>query len=326
MDTDPVDMLNVVVQQAKAWRHVVIAVTAVRRIDESDGATFDRVLAEYKSLYSVLCQSGGAVMMGPLPTGPRLPPLTDEEADLMLARLAVHFNEPVMPVSQYCEKLRLWERAINMRVERTQLALYPGMDSPMSTEDGQKVWSLYQQETGNVAALDADRSIAVQAMIADEHFAESITNVFQQITKSALLARLIYGGEDLREIMCPDHKGSWSGRAWADESKGEKACGCNTDGNVTGWLPNPPRHFTVNGKLVTVRRSTVTHSDILRFAFGRTVNVYQVVQITWTAGSTHGHLANGEDVELRPGMEFETDPPGALVVEATRAVREGDIP
>lgn len=53
--------------------------------------------------------------------------------------------------------------------------------------------------------------------------------------KSALLGRLIYGGEKLRTKRCPVHDGKWSGCAW------NLTCGCgdNADGsggNVTGWL------------------------------------------------------------------------------------------
>lgn len=48
-----------------------------------------------------------------------------------------------------------------------------------------------------------------------------------QIRKSCLLARMIYGGEDLRTRECPDHKGQWSGI-------GVCRHGCEE----TGWIPN----------------------------------------------------------------------------------------
>jgi hypothetical protein len=52
------------------------------------------------------------------------------------------------------------------------------------------------------------------------------------ITKSSLLARVIYGGEGLRTERCPIHEGRWSGLEWTDN-----ACphGCQ----LTGWLPQP---------------------------------------------------------------------------------------
>ena len=54
------------------------------------------------------------------------------------------------------------------------------------------------------------------------------------ILKSCLLDRLIYGGEKLRENMCPIHKGHWSGCNLEGE-----ACDCAHDSCITGWLQNP---------------------------------------------------------------------------------------
>lgn len=52
------------------------------------------------------------------------------------------------------------------------------------------------------------------------------------LSKSALAARLVYGGERLRTRECPEHKGRWSGVEFP-----EKRCphGCQ----YTGWLPEP---------------------------------------------------------------------------------------
>jgi hypothetical protein len=55
------------------------------------------------------------------------------------------------------------------------------------------------------------------------------------IAKSCLLDRLIYGGETLRENMCPIHKGHWSGC----DITGENVCECAHDTCITGWLQNP---------------------------------------------------------------------------------------
>ena len=56
------------------------------------------------------------------------------------------------------------------------------------------------------------------------------------LMKSNLAARLVYGGEKVRETPCPKHKGRWSGCVW-----GDAACieGCMWGSNVTGWLPEP---------------------------------------------------------------------------------------
>jgi hypothetical protein len=51
------------------------------------------------------------------------------------------------------------------------------------------------------------------------------------IGKSNLLYRLLYAGENVRNIPCPIHKGKWSG-CFADPP-----CECSSYGNVTGWLP-----------------------------------------------------------------------------------------
>ena len=54
------------------------------------------------------------------------------------------------------------------------------------------------------------------------------------IAKSCLLDRLIYGGERIREKMCPTHKGRWSGC----NITGEEPCECQHDTCITGWLRN----------------------------------------------------------------------------------------
>lgn len=64
---------------------------------------------------------------------------------------------------------------------------------------------------------------------------ESAQFVFLQIIKSNLLARVLYGGQEVRTVPCPVHKGRWSGCAIASETECKGAC---MDGsNVTGWLP-----------------------------------------------------------------------------------------
>lgn len=107
------------------------------------------------------------------------PPLTDEQAAQMLARLADHFGEPVMPVSRYCDALRTWSRCM---LERHGYASRAG---------------------------------------------RAVAYVELQIRKSNLLARLIYGGEELRTRECPRHRGRWSGVGVCRHGCGE-----------TGWIPN----------------------------------------------------------------------------------------
>lgn len=54
----------------------------------------------------------------------------------------------------------------------------------------------------------------------------------RDISKSGLLARLIYGGEKLRTVMCPVHRGEMDTAMWIGASP---ACKHGCQG--TGWLP-----------------------------------------------------------------------------------------
>lgn len=72
----------------------------------------------------------------------------------------------------------------------------------------------------------------------DAKFAEMVSRVFLQISKSNLLSRLIYDGESLRTEPCPVHQGRWSGCVWDDQPCPCQATQAGQFGiNVTGWLP-----------------------------------------------------------------------------------------
>lgn len=65
-------------------------------------------------------------------------------------------------------------------------------------------------------------------------FAKHWNYIRLAISKSNLLHRLFYGGEDLRTEECPIHKGKWSGCKLPKEMECKGVC---ADGfNVTGWL------------------------------------------------------------------------------------------
>lgn len=53
------------------------------------------------------------------------------------------------------------------------------------------------------------------------------------VSKSCLLDRLIYGGEELRTKKCPEHDGHWSGCSFLAECPH----GCSFGANLTGWIP-----------------------------------------------------------------------------------------
>ena len=134
---------------------------------------------------------------------PQQPPeLTPEQVAEMEAALAAHYNEPVRPVSQYCQAFRVWRAALREAIERG--------DFDERGELGLRTKEHYQEVIDGLA----------QAELA--------------IYKSNLLARLIYGGQELRTEKCPVHQGHWSGWAWGDE------CECQDGPDITGWLPVKP--------------------------------------------------------------------------------------
>lgn len=147
--------------------------------------------------------------------------LSDDEVKDMLGRLARHFGEPVMPIGQYCAALRLWHSALTQKVERLQAA----KDRGEKTIAASAVWGRDVETT----LRDA------------RDFADKVSFVFLQISKSNLLARLLYSGESLRSELCPVHQGFWSGCTWHDKDEDNCACQRMQDGsidsNVTGWLP-----------------------------------------------------------------------------------------
>lgn len=124
--------------------------------------------------------------------GPDDPKWTPEQAKAMLAKLSAHYGEPVKPISHYCKAFYTWQRAIE---------------------------TAYRQETEPYTKLSF------------ENMVRDIRSVALYVSKSNLLARLLYIGEELRTEPCPIHKGHWSGCAWE-----ESACPyCMSGSNITGW-------------------------------------------------------------------------------------------
>jgi hypothetical protein len=126
--------------------------------------------------------------------------LTAEQVAEYTDALTRHYGEPVRPVSAYCEAFRAWSKAVGEKVKRLQ--------------DG----------TERGYAHDREQWEQINA---------ALGRLMIPIAKSNLLARLIYGGEKLRERMCPIHKGQWSGCSYHES---DFACGCGAGANITGWL------------------------------------------------------------------------------------------
>lgn len=119
--------------------------------------------------------------------------LPDADVTAMLAALSAHFGEPVLPASRYCAAFDAWATAIERAATKPACG---GCDT-----------------CGSINPFP---------------WAEHIGAIRIAIGKSSMLARLIYGGETLRTVPCPEHKGHWSGITWE-----QPACGCD----LTGWLP-----------------------------------------------------------------------------------------
>ena len=84
------------------------------------------------------------------------------------------------------------------------------------------------------------RAVGENGYGADHRLPEAIAQVELAVSKSNLLARLIYGGEELRTKKCPVHNGHWSGCIFETPicATPEYPDGCLSGADVTGWLPS----------------------------------------------------------------------------------------
>ena len=139
-------------------------------------------------------------------------PLTDEEAEAMLKRLARHFHEPVLPIKQYCAALEAWRKAIHDRADHAKRELYPNIHADYYQDPTLKplAEAAYKQYSADKAAgnryelarkegrMPDQRDYAINALRDYESASESVGYVFLQIHKSCLLDRLLYMGQKLR--------------------------------------------------------------------------------------------------------------------------------
>lgn len=116
--------------------------------------------------------------------------MTDTEAEAMLLALRAHYGQPVLPMSRFCSAIRTWFRCI---------------------------------EEENKDATDADPGHGYA-------YSKLLRRIDIDISKSSLLARLLYGGQSLRKTRCPEHDGHWSGHPLVP-----CAHGCQD----TGWVSAP---------------------------------------------------------------------------------------
>lgn len=159
--------------------------------------------------------------------------LTDEQAEEMLKQLSAHFRQPVQPVSRYCAALRAWGDAQHQSYLEMREELFPGLDGDSRLPEAQVAFDLYKAETKDpLSHPDKNRGYKLHTLMRMKSWNETLSSVELSIRKSALLARLIYGGEKLRTQKCPQHKGHWSGLEHPDNQ-------CPHGCGLTGWLPEP---------------------------------------------------------------------------------------
>jgi hypothetical protein len=121
--------------------------------------------------------------------------MTDPEAKEMLALLSKHFGEPVLPLGKVCNAVYGWMRCIEEANARAKLT---------------KAWAQ------------------------GSNYSDHLTQIRHDIMKSALMGRLIYGGEKVRTKMCPLHHGK---QEMHIHLGAEPQCPHECDG--TGWLREP---------------------------------------------------------------------------------------
>lgn len=179
----------------------------------------------------------------------------------MLKTLSRHFGTPVMPIDRYCTQLETWGRCIAERASRLEKELFPNLhdwdnekrERPPEAKAQREEYDcakarhalhgqvptiftlLPKAAAGEVAKLTlqpdkkSERDYAIDALLDFEEAAHRVERTFLSIRKSNLLARLLYSGEKLRTVMCPEHKGKWSGIEWSDNV-------CPHKCQLTGWV------------------------------------------------------------------------------------------
>lgn len=128
--------------------------------------------------------------------------LTDAEAEAMLRQLSEHYDMPVMPVGDFCKKVRQWVYAIQQQYREAEEAAV--------TEESK--YGLRFTQGGQYATM--------------------LSRILIDIEKSGLMYRLLYLNEDLRTEKCPEHKGEMDTQVWVGINTCQHGC------QGSGWLPN----------------------------------------------------------------------------------------
>jgi len=150
--------------------------------------------------------------------------LTEEGVRILTERLRAHFQQPVMPISQYCDALKTWEHCMWERMVHLSKELYPSGNPAALDEELDRL-----KERQILREEPTERDFKLQKLKHYQEVSEQINYVFLQIRKSALLDRLLYVGEKLRTKRCPKHDGVWSGLFGT----------CEHNCELTGWIREP---------------------------------------------------------------------------------------
>ena len=134
---------------------------------------------------------------------------TEAEAQELIKRLEQYYGAPVLPLPNFCRAMSIW------------------MDCILKN--------------------NTDSSLLRATPNHGHRYFGFLEEVYVDIRKSNLLARLLYGEEPVRSRMCPIHKGHWDGDAMFF-----KKCPHLCDG--TGWLRERPGDEGFSGfKVVTTQ-------------------------------------------------------------------------
>lgn len=127
--------------------------------------------------------------------------MTNEEAEKMLAELTEHYHQPVLPLRRVCQAISQWMDAIVTDCARPDKQFGP-----------------YDLKDSRHGAAYADHLLYIRT----------------DIQKSALLFRLLYRGEKIRTVRCPEHHGVLSMQEWIGNPSHQP---CPHGCGGTGWLP-----------------------------------------------------------------------------------------
>jgi hypothetical protein len=129
-----------------------------------------------------------------------------------------------LTVREYTQAFFTWA-VVSELPEKLVKILKQGMMHLLSTFQDQE----FREPQSYCDVLDAWASDVVKTHKGDTTWVSGFNDFGElrlRIRKSCLLDRLIYCGEYVRVVPCPEHNGDWSGLRCST------GCGC-----LTGWLP-----------------------------------------------------------------------------------------